>query len=220
MDNKLLRDTIGLLEKFESENQDYTPDIEGFQHWVVANFSPSDSEGEPYWEGKENGRSPESAINTLFVHLNRYAKNYSKSAIHGSSFSTQEEFSYLINLKAYGAMNKMELIKRNIQDKPTGMQIINRLLAQGWIEQADSVLDKRSKIITINEVGKKILDQQMGKIRQATRLVAGNLTYNEKMQLIHLLNKLEHFHKPIFNKNIDSSELLNAVTSEFLPTHN
>jgi len=220
MDNKLLKDTIGLLEKFESENQGYSCDIDAFKRWIAAGFSAVDTRIEPYWEGKENGRSPESAINTLFVHLNRYAKNYSKSAIHGSSFSTQEEFIYLINLKAFGAMNKMELIKRNIQDKPTGMQIINRLLEHGWIEQADSTLDRRSKIITINDKGRKILDQQMDKIRQATRLVAGNLTYNEKMQLIHLLNKLEHFHKPIFNKNIESSELLNVVASEFLPTHN
>jgi hypothetical protein len=42
----------------------------------------------------------------LLVHMNRYAKTYSKSAIAGSGFNTQEEFIYLINLKAFGSMTK------------------------------------------------------------------------------------------------------------------
>jgi hypothetical protein len=57
-------------------------------------------------------RTPESAISTLLVHLNRYAKTYSKSAIMDSEFSTQEDFIYLINLKAFGEMTKMALIKK------------------------------------------------------------------------------------------------------------
>src|SRR5690606_39709334 len=66
---------------------------------------------------KDKGRSAESVINTLIVHMNRYAKSYSKSAIYGSDFSTQEEFIFLINLKAFGAMSKMELIKKNIRSE-------------------------------------------------------------------------------------------------------
>lgn len=51
----------------------------------------------------------------------------------------------------------------------------------------------------------------MEKIRQATQIVAGNLTYKEKMKLIELLNKLNEYHHPIFTQNIDSSELLDKV---------
>ena len=42
------------------------------------------------------------------------------------------------------------------------------------------------------------------KIRQATQIVAGNLTYKEKMKLIELLNKLNEFHHPIFTQNIEN----------------
>ena len=59
-------------------------------------------------------------------------------------------------------MTKMELIK-NIQEKPAGIQIINRLLQQGWIEQSDSATDKRSKIIQITPQGLHALDAQMEK---------------------------------------------------------
>ncbi len=51
----------------------------------------------------------------------------------------------------------------------------------------------------------------MEKIRQATQIVAGNLTYKEKMKLIELLNKLNEFHHPIFTQNIETSELLDSV---------
>src|SRR5690606_21391234 len=126
---------------------------------------------------------------------------YSKSAIFDSDFSTQEDFIFLINLKAFGEMTKMELIKKNVQEKPAGMQIINRLIAQGWVVQKDSEIDKRSKVISISKKGLDALDTHMAKIRQATTIVTGNLTYIEKMELIRLLNKLNDYHLPIYEKN-------------------
>lgn len=221
MNYTLIKDFIDLMEEFETEVQAY-PDlypgtIQGFKTWISdkEKAKQEDRSKEPYWEGKENGRTPESAISTLLVHLNRYAKTYSKSAISNSEFSTQEDFIYLINLKAFGEMTKMALIKRNIQDKPVGMLIIGRLLRQGLIEQGDSELDKRSKLIRITERGLQVLENQMKKIRQATNIVAGNLNYSEKMELIRILNKLDHFHNPIFSRNIDSEQLINTVYDEY-----
>src|SRR5690554_3404938 len=137
---------------------------------MVKSFQEGFTQEEPDWEGKDKGRSPESVINTLIVHMNRYARTYSKSAIYDSEFSTQEDFIYLINLKAFGAMTKTDLIKKNIQDKPVGMQIINRLIKQGWVQQLDSLTDKRSKIISITAQGSIALAQNMQKIRQATEI--------------------------------------------------
>ena len=125
--------------------------------------------------------------------------------------ATQEDFIYLINLKAFGEMSKMELIKKNIQEKPIGMLIIKRLLEQAWIEQKDSETDKRSKILKITKKGWNVLESQMKKIRQATQIVTGDLTYYEKMDLIRLLTKLDEFHNPIFCKNIDPAQLLNKI---------
>ena len=221
MNYTLVKDFMTLLEQFETEvhahPDSYNLDIQGFKAWISdkEETTEKDSLDEPYWEGKENGRTPESAINTLLVHLNRYAKTYSKSAISNSEFSTQEDFIYLINLKAFGQMTKMELIKKNIHDKPVGMLIIARLLRQGWIEQSESDIDKRSKLICISEAGLLALDQQMKKIRQATNIVAGNLSYNEKMSLIHILNKLDRFHYPIFSRNINSDDLITIVEEEY-----
>ncbi|AZA89203.1 Uncharacterised protein [Chryseobacterium nakagawai] len=221
MNYTLIKDFIDLLQDFETEVRAcpdlYPGTIQGFKAWISdkENAGKKDHPEEPYWEGKENGRTPESAISTLLVHLNRYAKTYSKSAISDSEFSTQEDFIYLINLKAFGEMTKMALIKKNIQDKPVGMLIIARLLRQGLIEQMDSDIDKRSKLIRISERGLIILEKQMEKIRQATHIVAGNLNHSEKMNLIRILNKLDQFHYPIFSRNIDTDQLINTVYDEY-----
>lgn len=219
MNFKLIREVFQLLEDFESQNvqQLYTTDIDGFLSWIDdgKNKISNGTAKEPNWEGKQNGRSPESIISTLLVHLNRYAKSYSKSAIADSDFHTQDEFSYLINLKAFGEMTKMELIKMNIHDKSSGILIINRLKRQGWLEQKDSLLDKRSKVVHITESGEKALENQMDKIRKASQIVTGNLSRSEKMELIRILTKLDEFHKPIFYRNIDSQKLLEAINEEY-----
>ena len=112
-------------------------------------------------------------------------------------------------------MTKMELIRKNVQEKPAGILIINRLIKQGWVEQEDSAIDRRTKVLTITEAGLQALEMQMDKIRTATRIVTGNLTYNEKMDLIRILDKLEQFHLPIFSKNIDNNKLIDTVLKEY-----
>ncbi len=206
----LIKNTIDLVEAFDSSNanQNYSNDIIGFKKWIAENYAENANVAETYWEGKENGRTADSAISTLLVHMNRFAKNYSKAAISGSEFSTQEDFIYLINLKAFGEMTKMELIKKNVHEKPVGILIINRLITKGWVIQEESKTDKRSKVIAITNEGLQVLESQMGKIRKATNMVTGNLTETEKTELIRLLSKLNDFHKPIYEMNLDPENLL------------
>ncbi|WP_241789817.1 MarR family winged helix-turn-helix transcriptional regulator [Sphingobacterium rhinopitheci] len=192
----------------------YTNNIDGFKEWIVANHNSDKATDAVSWEGKENGRSADAVINTLIVHMNKYAKTYSKAAMHNSNFATQEEFIFLIVLRALGSMSKMELIKKNIQDKPAGMKLIDRLINHGWVNQTDSPVDKRSKLISITQKGIEELDLHMDKIRVATKIVTGRLTDYEKNQLIILLSKLETFHQEIYQKNIAPADLLETVSKE------
>ncbi len=218
MNYSIIKDVINLVEEFENQNKknDFQNDVDGFKEWILSKNNQNIDTDSFYYEGKENGRSKESVISTLLVHLNRYAKLYSKAVIQDSIFTTQDEFIFLITLKTFGNMTKMELIKRNIQDKPNGMQIINRLIKQGLVHQENDVKDKRSKIISITKEGSAALEDKMNDIRNATNIVSGNLSSEEKKQLIYLLNKLEDFHLPIYSKNIDPKELLSYVNSNLL----
>lgn len=217
---RLIQQLIHLAEVFETQNSSgrYSDNIDGFRKWVSSGRSSKrGNAAEPEWEGKENGRTPESVIVTLFNHLNRYARNYSRSAIHNSPFTTQDEYIYLINLQAYGPVSKMQLIKRNVHDKPAGMQIISRLIDKGWVIQQESAEDKRSKVISITERGKQVLKRQMPEIRKASRIVTGDLTQEEKMDLIRLLQKLQRFHEPVYQLNLPNEILLHTISETLFP---
>ncbi len=211
MNYELIKDVLDLVQAFEGRNADaagYEDTINGFRRWIAAGFTDEAPQPAPDWEGKDSGRSPESVISTLLLHMSRYAKAYSRAAMQGSDFTAQEDFIYLITLKTFGAMTKMALIKKNVQEKPAGIQIINRLIVAGWAEQTDSETDRRSKVIQITPKGLAALEAQMDNIRQASRAVTGNLSPDEQTILIRLLIKLEDFHNPIYCKNLSPEMLL------------
>ena len=198
MPYSLYRELIALTEEFEQVCPADKVNVETFSNWLSSRVSTIKTAGkfeEIDWEGKINGRSAESVINTSLVHLYKYAKIYSKIAIADSPFTTIEDVIFLINLLHRGSMSKKKLIEINIQEKSTGMQIINRLIGSGFVSETVDKKDKRSKQITISAKGKEALETHMDKIREASRIVVGNLTDSEKLQLIKLLQKLEDFHK-------------------------
>ena len=217
MDNQLLKDLIELGSQFESSNansNNYANNIDGFKKWLRDSYTEDNPANEPEWEGKKSGRTPESIIATSIVHMNRFGRNYFKAAIHGSEFSTPDDVIYLILLKFNPSITKMELIKKNVHEKPAGIQIINRLIEQGWVEQTNCETDKRSKVLNITAKGLKKLDQLLVKVRKATQIVSGDLTHQEKMEIIRLLNKLHDFHLPIYSKNLEAEALLDAAYME------
>ena len=197
----LTTDLVGLVKLYENETQLDNPDVYLFGQWLNKHFKKNILEKslEPEWEGKSSGRSADSIINTSLVHLYRYAKLQSKNAIVNTLFSTPDEFIYLINLTSFGSMSKTALIRLNVHEKSAGIQIVNRLIANGLVEQNETESDKRNRIISITTKGKEVLADSIENIRQASKNVTEPLSEQEKMELIRLLTKLENFHESKMN---------------------
>ncbi|WP_207422931.1 MarR family winged helix-turn-helix transcriptional regulator [Desertivirga brevis] len=192
----LLKDILNYVEIFDADFEG-EKNLPNFSNWLHKQFplNAKDTGEAVNWEGKAEGRSAESAINTSLVHLFRYAKIYSKLAVADSPFASIDEVVFLLNLLHKGSMSKQQLIDLNIHEKSTGIQIINRLISRGFVKEDVSESDKRSRSLTITGIGKDALDANMEKVRKASRIVTGNLDNNEKLQLVHLLQKLENFHE-------------------------
>ncbi len=188
---------IRLVKLFEQQAPKAHPDVYAFGQWLNQYLITEGytSAPEPDWEGKVNGRSADSVINTSLVHLYRYAKSHAKAAIAGTEFSTPDDFIYLICLVSFGSMTKTALIKQNVHEKSAGMQIVNRLINNGLMEQTATESDKRNRVLHITPKGSRMLQESMDNIRQASKNVTEPLSNQEKMDLIRLLQKLENFHE-------------------------
>ena len=193
----LITELVDLVKIYENEAKDANEDVYSFTQWLIEHFKSKEghAEIETEWEGKSKGRSADSIINTSLVHLYRYAKIHAKAAIVGTEFSTPDDFIYLISLVSFGSMTKTALIKLNVHEKSAGIQIVNRLISNGLVEQTLIKTDKRNRLIHITAKGSELLNESMQNIRQASINVTEPLFYHEKMDLIRLLTKLENFHK-------------------------
>ena len=137
------------------------------------------------------------AITKLLMFLHRYARGYAKKALEGSLLGTMDEFTYLGILLHDGPMTKSELIQRNRHEKPTGMEIIRRLLEMNLVAQSDDLNDRRSKQLRATPEGAAIAAQVSEGMGKAAQLLTGNLNPAEKMLLLQLLERLEQFNQVV-----------------------
>ena len=193
----LISEVIDLIKIYEKESANNSQDPYLFAQWMGEYYNKNRDHyiAEPEWDGKSNGRSADSVINTSLVHLYRYAKLKAKAAIADTTFSTPDEFIYLICLVSFGSMSKTSLIKLNVHEKSVGMQIVNRLINHGLVEQASLDSDKRNRMIHITPKGTQMLNDSMQDIKKASSDVTEPLSNIEKMDLVRLLTKLEKFHE-------------------------
>ncbi|QNF34777.1 winged helix-turn-helix transcriptional regulator [Adhaeribacter swui] len=198
---QLLQELLPYLDRYEQEQGPAAVNLPDFQKWL----------GERLLQEKETmpASTPAEALDGEIARyltlLNRYAKFYIKKALHHTEFVSLDDFGYLMHLLDGGPTTKSTLIQKNIQDIPSGTEIIKRLIRQGWVNEARDETDKRKVYLTINDRGKAALFASLGQLRKVSRIVSGNLDLLEKQQLLRILKKLENFHQHQFVPNKDKS---------------
>ena len=106
---------------------------------------------------QNQGAERETDISVLITLLFRYAKYYTGLALEECDLNNIDEFSFVIVLMTHPSLSKTELIRQNAVEKSTGIEIINRLIKKGWMEQFPGESDKRTQRVRITDVGRKRL---------------------------------------------------------------
>lgn len=200
------RQLMNASEEFEQSHpspEQHT--LEHFAAWLSLKLAPVPEMTTAAEHSRDQpDETPEVGISRLVGFMNRYARIYLKKAFEKTPLTTPDDFSYLAVLEERGALTKTELIEENIHEKTSGMEVIKRLLNAGLITQMEHPSDRRSKLISITEQGREVLYSIFGELRVIAKLVSGNLTEQEKQQLLYLLRKLDHFHRPIYLQERDT----------------
>ena len=203
MDTNFLKKLIDAAETFEGEQQEAEPKtLEQFSEWLLANLTKPTTRETP----------TEGGIGQLIGLMYRYAKNYTKKALKNTPIQTIDEFTYLATLME-NPLTKTQVIERHAQEKTTGMAIIQRLLRQGWIEQRDNEADRRSHIIQLTALGHQILRGGFAEMGKVARVVEANLDTAEKAELTRILEKLETFHRTVFDN--EKTEDLDIIIEKY-----
>lgn len=210
MDYKLIKEILWKLELYDAsvENKNQLS-LNGFTAYLTEN-SVKDFESKHLDNGDKTSAEKdkridiettpstiEVAIGQNIVFLYRYAKQYTKKALKNSELKTTDEFTYLATLLNFNKLSKIELINKSVQEKTTGMETIKRLLKNSLIEQFDNPDDNRSQLIQLTEKGRGVLFSVFHNMDLVSKVVAGNLSENEKIQLAYLLKKLDNYHHEI-----------------------
>jgi len=200
MNYPLYRHLLDLAEEFEGQHPTTDPgaSMPAFAAWLHARLTPAEHIEAVAREAPSPLQTDESRISTLVVLLYRYARSYSRFALTEAAQLTFDDFTYLCTIVANGEMSKSELIARNIHEKATGTEVIKRLLKRDYLAERPHGTDRRSKLLSLTELGRRTLFQSFGAMNQVALLVTGNLSAAERQQFLYLLHKLDAFHHPLF----------------------
>ncbi|MEL7120316.1 MAG: winged helix DNA-binding protein [Bacteroidota bacterium] len=210
-----VKDLLDYFGQFEIETGQ--EDLQAFGLWLNDQFSQqqlaaslSSPEGQVIDEQEQNNLLA-GGIGILYYH----SKHYVKTALKDSLLISAQDFVFLVILNEIGDMRKKELIDRNYLEFSSGMEVIRRLQRNKLISEYPDPDDKRSKRVSITELGVEEVGKAQKKMEQVSQLVVGNLQPNEKGTLINLVSKLLQFHHPIWNEDFGTD--IENLQGKYLP---
>ena len=182
----LIKQLIEHVEAFEGQADATSIDLDHFMAWMLANYNQRKS--------VESVKDVEGKNFELFAAMERYTSYYLKEVFKDLPLTTIWDFSFVAILDAQGPTSMTDLIKKAKLEKPSGMEVIKRLIKKDFVERIPNTEDKRSKLLRNTEVGKQVLYTTYPKVVELSRTISGSLDTREKLILLSLLKKLDSFH--------------------------
>lgn len=201
---RLLQEVLDQLDRFQ-ETHPAHEDMLSFTAWLVNETRISEYQHRPDLAREEQAdalwtdfQQLDNQLTALVGFMNRYAKLYSKKALAGSPLQSLDEFTYLAGLTGSTGISKTELIHRNAHEKTSGLEIIRRLVRLGLLEEWNDPADRRSTLVKHTPEGQRVMFELFHRMKEVSGLVTGSLSETEKLQLVHLLSKLDEFHRDLY----------------------
>jgi hypothetical protein len=110
----------------------------------------------------------------------------------------------LVTLYPEKESKKIDVLRNCILEKLSGNEVLKRLLRENMLRERENPSDARSKLLSLTEKGKYQFELIQKGIENMSKHVTGDLTGDEKNQLLGMLFKLHNFHQPFFEENDES----------------
>lgn len=204
-----IRKLLDFAEAYESGGGNTDEfDQEDFISWLITRQSRRS--GGP--EAPAAGPPVNGLIAMYLSFMARYAQFYSRRVFRHSVVYSEDDWGVLISLYPDLQLKKTDVIRGCIMEKSSGNEVLKRMLKQGLLREKLHPTDKRSKLIELTDAGRAAFESVQGGISKLSDTVVADLTEEEKANLLHILHKLNRYHKPIFEEA--DEEMLEGMLRE------
>lgn len=204
METKFFKGLLEYIEEFEDETNNKNATVQEFSYWLhnrVCAKPRSYNEELPDKKGDFSQQPVDVQISILIGRMAKYARVYTKKNLSDNGLSGLDDYGFMATLMFHPSMTKTELTHHNLTEPTSGADIIRRLIKSGYVEEFDDEQDKRSRRVKITEKGKQVMFEVFKEMTTTSHVISGNLSHEEKLYLLHYLNKLEQLHKTIYNED-------------------
>lgn len=198
MNYPLLLEIVKNLEEFEKEKNSGT--LEDFRLWLGDKFYQNNSPKNLLEDYDTENNGIENEICKQVILLSRFSKQMIRKGLSHIPQLANEEFTYLYRLMDYDSLTKMQLVEKNGHEKQTGLEVINRLLKNGLLEEYQDEHDARTKRVKVTKLGKTIFKQSIPMVTTISKILSAHLDSSEKEFFLEILRKLNDFHYTIYQE--------------------
>lgn len=103
---------------------------------------------------------------------------------------TPLQFVALATLHERGPLDQATLSRVTALDRTTAAVVIRALEARGYVWRRQSTKDRRSKVITLTDDGRRLLNESAAMVESAQQRIVAPLDDRERRELARLLDKL------------------------------
>ena len=140
-------------------------------------------------------------IGFLLGHMMAFGEVLTKLAFRDLPIQHFHDFGTLRFIQMHKNPTKKEIAEDSMMEQSSCFESLKRLTKAGLlVDQADKN-DKRVKRVRLTKTGNQVLETAMKQSFSLSDLLVGDLSENEKKQLITLLEKLGKFHEDLYQNS-------------------
>jgi len=143
-------------------------------------------------EGIENDDF--AVLGRLWGRLSRFTHFLTKKAFQDLPLKSFDDFGILMYVSIKKNPKKTDIINYSLLENSTCFEIIKRLVRQNLLTEEADPQDRRSIQVQLSKQGLEVLSKAVIKAYQTAKILAGDLSKQQRSDLLQLLGQLDHFH--------------------------
>jgi len=173
------------------------PSLERFSEWLRDKLNPSVENDEMQVPGQYQ-ISLNMSVGFLLGQIIAYGEIWTKVAFRNLPIQHFHDFGTLMFIERNDNPTKKEIAEDSLQEQSSCFEAIKRMTRDGLLKDKEDKEDKRVRRVSLTSKGKEVVASAMEQAYYLSDLLVGDLTDEEKKELVKALQKLGSFHEALY----------------------